>query len=115
MKTSYPLTMMTSYNRINGVHSANNYGLCTQVARNEWGFRGFIMTDWSTTNGGGSNAAKCILAGNDLVMPGKDTDVQEIIDAVEGRRLPWLTEEKLNESAARLIAAAFRCRDTVIP
>ena len=115
VKTSDPLTMMTSYNRINGVHSANNYGLCTQAARNEWGFRGFIMTDWSTTNGGGSNAAKCILAGNDLVMPGKDTDVQEIIDAVEGRRLPCLTEEKLNESAARLIAAAFRCRDTVIP
>ena len=93
VKTSDPMTIMTSYNRINGVHSANNYDLCTQAARKEWGFRGFIMTDWSTTNGGGSSAAKCIMAGNDLIMPGKDSDIQEIIDAVEGKRLPALTEE----------------------
>ena len=107
VKTSDPMTIMTSYNRINGVHSANNYDLCTQAARKEWGFRGFIMTDWSTTSGGGSNAAKCILAGNDSIMPGKDSDIQEIIDAVEGRRLPCLTEEKLDESVIRLIAAAL--------
>ena len=109
VKTSDPMTIMTSYNRINGVHSANNYGLCTQAARREWGFRGYIMTDWSTTRGGGSNAAKCILAGNDLVMPGTDSDINEIIDAVEGRRLPVLTEEKLDESVVRLIAAALAC------
>ena len=107
VKTSNPLTIMTSYNRINGVHSANNYDLCTTAARKEWGFRGFIMTDWSTTNGGGSNAAKCILAGNDLVMPGTNTDIQEILDALEGKRLPHLTEEKLNESVIRLIRAAL--------
>ena len=111
VKTSDPMTIMTSYNRINGVHSANNYDLCTRVARQEWGFRGFIMTDWSTTNGGGSNAAKCIRAGNDLIMPGKDSDIQEIIDAVEGRRLPVLTEEKLDESIVRLIAAALVCEE----
>jgi beta-glucosidase len=111
VKTSDPMTIMTSYNRINGVHSANNYDLCTRVARQEWGFRGFIMTDWSTTNGGGSNAAKCIRAGNDLIMPGKDSDIQEIIDAVEGRRLPVLAEEKLDESIVRLIAAALVCEE----
>ena len=38
---------------------------------------------------------------------GKDSDIQEIIDAVEGRRLPCLTEEKLDESVIRLIAAAL--------
>ena len=112
VKTSDPMTIMTSYNRINGVHSANNYDLCTQAARKEWGFRGFIMTDWSTTNGGGSNAAKCILAGNDSIMPGKDSDIQEIIDAVEGRRLPCLTEEKLDESVLRLVATALACEKT---
>jgi beta-glucosidase len=105
------MTIMTSYNRINGVHSANNYDLCTRVSRQVWGFRGFIMTDWSTTNGVGSNAAKCIRAGNDLIMPGKDSDIQEIIDAVEGRRLPVLTEEKLDESIVRLIAAALVCEE----
>ena len=115
VKTSDPMTIMTSYNRINGVHSANNYDLCTQTARKEWGFRGFIMTDWSTTNGGGSSAAKCIMAGNDLIMPGKDSDIQEIIDAVEGKRLPALTEEKLDESVIRLITAALACEKTRLP
>ena len=109
VKTAGPMTIMTSYNRINGVHSANSADLCTTVARKEWGFRGYIMTDWSTTNGGGSSAAKCIAAGNDLVMPGKDSDIQEIIDAVERRRLPHLTEEKLNENVVRLICAALIC------
>ena len=48
-------------------------------------------------------------AGNDLVMPGKDSDMREIVDAVEGRRLPVLSEEKLDESVVRLIAAALVC------
>ena len=109
VKTAAPMTIMTSYNRINGVHSANSYDLCTVVARQEWGFRGYIMTDWSTTNGGGSNAAKCIAAGNDLVMPGKDSDIREIEDAVEGKRLPHLPEAKLDESVIRLISAALIC------
>ena len=109
VKTAGPMTIMTSYNRINGVHSANNYDLCTKIAREEWGFGGYIMTDWSTTAGGGSNAAKCIEAGNDLVMPGNDSDIQEIMDAVEGRRLPHLKEERLDESVVRLISAALIC------
>ena len=109
VKTSGPMTIMTSYNRINGVHSANNYDLCTKIAREEWGFGGYIMTDWSTTNGGGSNAAKCIAAGNDLVMPGKDSDIQEITDAVEGKQLPHLNEARLDESVIRLICAALIC------
>ena len=111
VKTAAPMTIMTSYNRINGVHSANSYDLCTVVARQEWGFRGYIMTDWSTTNGGGSNAAKCIAAGNDLVMPGKDSDIREIEDAVEGKRLPHLPEAKLDESVIRLISAALICEE----
>ena len=74
---------MTSYNKINGVHSANNKDLCTRVAGTEWGFRGIIMTDWTTTNeDGAASAAKCISAGNDLVMPGNQNDIREIIDAV---------------------------------
>ena len=109
VKTAGPMTIMTSYNRINGVHSANNYDLCTKIAREEWGFGGYIMTDWSTTVGGGSNAAKCIEAGNDLVMPGNDSDIREIMDAVEGRRLPHLKEERLDESVIRLISAALIC------
>ena len=62
---------MTSYNLINGVHAANNYDLCTETARNEWGFKGMIMTDWTTTEVDEKcTASGCMRAGNDLVMPG---------------------------------------------
>ena len=102
-----PASIMTSYNRINSVHAANSYDLCTTAARKEWGFSGFIMTDWTTTNGGGSSAAKCIAAGNDLVMPGRDSDVQEILDALDGKTQKKLIREELNASAERLIRAAL--------
>ena len=108
VKTARPMSIMTSYNRVNGVHSANSYDLCTTVARNEWGFDGFIMTDWTTTNGGhGSSAAKCIRAGNDLVMPGTPTDRQEILDALEGKNGQSLSREALELCAARIIRAAL--------
>ena len=71
VKESQPLSIMTSYNLINGVHAANNHDLCTDVARNEWGFAGMIMTDWTTTERDDScTASGCMRAGNDLVMPG---------------------------------------------
>ncbi|MBQ6121121.1 MAG: glycoside hydrolase family 3 protein, partial [Clostridia bacterium] len=108
VRTAQPMSIMTSYNRINGVHSANSRDLCDTVARREWGFAGFIMTDWTTTNGGhGSSAAKCVRAGNDLVMPGNDSDRREIMDALDGRGDQFLPEERLDESAARIIYAAL--------
>ena len=109
VKTAQPLSIMTSYNRVNSVHAANSYDLCTKVARQEWGFGGFIMTDWTTTNSGhGSSAAKCILAGNDLVMPGRDADRREIRQALHREIGPALPMDKLDESALRLIDAALR-------
>ncbi len=85
---------MTFYNKVNGVHTANSYDLCTTAARKEWGFAGIIMTDWTTTNAdGGSSAAKCIAAGNDLVMPGTDTDRREILDALSAENDQYLEEK----------------------
>lgn len=108
VKTSQPMAIMTSYNKVNGVHSANNYDLCTTVAREEWGFEGIIMTDWTTTNNGrGASAAKCISAGNDLVMPGRMSDLQEIMDAVQGKKHLRLDEKDLNACAARILKVIF--------
>ena len=108
VRTSQPRTIMTSYNRINGVHSANSYDLCTTAARKEWGFAGYIMTDWTTTNRkNGSSAAKCITAGNDLVMPGTDNDCAEILAALHEEKGLRLAPEKLDESVTRLIYAAL--------
>ena len=76
---SQPMAIMTSYNLINGVHAANSYDLCTKAARNEWGYRGLIMTDWTTThNGPDCTASGCMRAGNDIVMPGYEKDHENL-------------------------------------
>ncbi len=104
VRESQPMAIMTSYNKINGVHTANSYDLCTTAARKEWGFQGLIMTDWTTTNAsGGSSAAKCIAAGNDLIMPGSISDIQEIIDAVRQEKDQSLDEDCLDTCVARVI------------
>lgn len=104
VRTSQPMAIMTSYNKVNGVHAANHYDLCTTAARQEWGFAGIIMTDWTTTNSGhGASAARCIAAGNDLVMPGRVSDIQEIVDAVQGEKHLRLSEKDLNVCAARML------------
>ncbi len=75
IRSSHPLSLMTSYNLVNGVHAANNHDICTKVARNEFGFTGAIMTDWSTTNRAPDcTAAGCVRAGNDWTMPGQPMD-----------------------------------------
>ena len=111
VKTAQPLSIMTSYNKVNGVHTANSRDLCTVVARREWGFGGLIMTDWTTTNGGhGSSAAKCIRAGNDVVMPGRESDRREIADALDGLNDQRLSREQLDQCALRILYAALWTR-----
>ena len=79
IRQSQPLAIMTSYNLINGVHAANNFDLCTKAARQEFGFQGLIMTDWTTTeHSADCTAAGCIWAGNDLIMPGQFSDHESI-------------------------------------
>lgn len=109
VKESKPMAIMTSYNKINGVHTANSYDLCTMAARDEWGFTGIIMTDWTTTNdGGGSSAAKCLEAGNDLIMPGRETDIHEILDTVRGEGKQYLDERYLRRCAANMLRMICR-------
>lgn len=101
VKTAQPMSIMTSYNLINGIHTANSYDLLTSVARDEWGFAGLIMTDWGTSedlgfmfsfNGdlkyGCSAPEKCITAGNDLQMPGSRKNVEAIVKGVESGEIP---------------------------
>ena len=81
VKEAAPMALMTSYNLLNGIHTANRRDLLTDILRNEWGFAGIVMTDWGTTNDkfnagvhGGSSPAQCIKAGNDLIMAGSTED-----------------------------------------
>ena len=65
VKESDPWTIMTSYNLINGCHSSENYELITGILRNEWGFKGMVITDWGVKN----DPVKEVKAGNDIKMP----------------------------------------------
>ena len=75
-----PHTVMSSYNKVNGIHTSSNYELLTEVLRGEWGFRGLVMTDWGTQ----SEKTEDYHAGNDLVMGGYRTDT--LIAALEGKK-----------------------------
>ena len=107
IKESQPLCIMTSYNLINGVHTANSADLCTTCARDEWGYNGIIMTDWTTTKEGCSDAYMCAMAGNDLIMPGMPSDVEDMKAAFADGRL---TLEAARACAARLIAGILRAK-----
>ena len=80
IEQSQPWSIMTSYNLINGVPTADSFDLCTNLARGEWDFKGLIMTDW---NGGSSTPWISMHAGNDLIMPGGKSRVLNILQEVE--------------------------------
>lgn len=80
---SQPMTVMTSYNQINGVPAADSRDLCMNLLRGEWGFKGFVMTDW---NGGSSTPSISMFAGNDLIMPGGFSRTLNILNAVKSRK-----------------------------
>lgn len=71
---------MSSYNKVNGIHTSSNYELLTEVLRGEWGFRGMVMTDWGTR----SEKTEDYHAGNDLVMGGYWTDT--LMAALQGKK-----------------------------
>ena len=78
VKEAQPWTIMTSYNKINGTMSSERADLLNQILRREWGFQGMVMTDWY----GGQHATQQVIAGNDLLMPGKLAQREEIEKAV---------------------------------
>jgi beta-glucosidase len=96
VKEAKPWTVMSSYNRLNGTFTAENYDLLTRILRDEWGFDGMVMSDWY----GGSNAAKMVAAGNDMMQPGYDKQHADIIAAVNSGDLDMST---LNRAVRRVL------------
>ena len=79
VREAAPWTVMSSYNRINGTFTQENRELLTTILREEWGFDGIVMTDWT----GLRNTAAQIQAGNDLMEPGADSQIKDIMDKVK--------------------------------
>ena len=108
VKEAAPKALMTSYNLLNGTHTANRGDLINTVLRGEWGFEGIVMTDWGTTNDkfnlgvyGASNPALCIKAGNDLMMAGSKEDVDGILTGIKDG---MITRAELEACAGRILA-----------
>ena len=83
VQEAQPWTVMSSYNLINGTYTPERYDLITNVLRKDWGFNGFVMTDW----GGGRDWPAEMRAGNDLIMPGNPSQSEAIIKAVKEGKL----------------------------
>jgi beta-glucosidase len=83
VEEAQPWTVMSSYNLINGNHASHSHDLLTKILRNDWGFKGFVMTDWF----GGTDPIAQMAAGNDLLMPGTVPQANAIIQAVNNKKL----------------------------
>ncbi|MGD9929402.1 MAG: glycoside hydrolase family 3 N-terminal domain-containing protein [Mangrovibacterium sp.] len=101
VKEAQPWTVMSSYNKINGVYTSESHDLLTKILRDDWGFAGYVMTDW----GGGSDVVEQMEAGNDMIQPGQPKQIQELIAAVnEGR----LDEAVLDQNLSRILGIMLK-------
>ena len=105
VKKSQPYTVMCSYNKINGTYSSENPWLLTEVLRDEWGFEGYVMSDWGAVN----ERVPGLKAGLDLEMPasGGLTD-REIVAAVQDGSLD---ESVLDQAVERILRITFTWLD----
>ena len=107
IRESQPLTVMSSYNLLNGIHTNERRDLLENVLRNEFGFKGIVMTDWligSVPNLGSRHPKSCAsriaAAGGEIVMPGSKADHDDMMEAL---RNGSLTRGQLEINATRLI------------
>ena len=102
VREAKPWTIMCSYNRLNGVFASENRKLLTGILRDEWGFDGFVMSDWGAVNVRTDGLA----AGLELQMPGPCPDDDASI--AEAVRSGALDEAVLDEAVARILSIVFR-------
>ena len=86
VRQSDPWTLMSSYNIINGVYAQGNKDLLSTILRDEWGYKGIVMTDWIGKREKLPTEQE-VEAGNDLMMPGYPAQAEDIVQAVKAGRL----------------------------
>lgn len=100
VKEAQPWTVMSSYNLINGTYASESHDLLTKILRDEWGFQGYVVTDW----GGGKDVVAQMNAGNDLIQPGPK-QYFEIVNAVKNGKL---SEKVLNTNVERILCIMLK-------
>jgi beta-glucosidase len=109
VKKSRPWTLMCSYNLINGTYAADNGWLLSKVLRDEWGFKGLVMTDWGAV----SDRVQGIRAGLDLEMPGSGgVNDAKIVEAV---RSGALAEAELDKVVTRIVDLILKAQESARP
>lgn len=101
IRNSHPWTVMSSYNKINGIYTSESYDLLTTLLRKEWNYKGLVMSDWF----GGTNTIAQMEAHNNLLMPGTPAQKDSIIKAVKDGNLD---EKILDENVARVLDLIFK-------
>lgn len=102
VKKSKPWTIMCSYNQINGTYASDNKYLLTDILRDEWGFDGYVVSDWGATN----DRVKSLIAGMDLEMPGDSVNnTKKVIDAVNSGELDIAV---LDKNVERILDISYR-------
>ncbi|MBQ6795589.1 MAG: glycoside hydrolase family 3 C-terminal domain-containing protein [Clostridia bacterium] len=105
IKEGNPWSIMSSYNRINGTQTSGSYQLLTEILRNEWGYEGFVMTDFRTQN---VSHAQEIEAGNDLKAPADSPRPENVYSALNDG---WLERWQVNRSAERVLRFVLKTED----
>ena len=106
VKEGKPDILMASYNKVNGTYMTESKDILTDILRDEWGFDGYVMSDWSAV----SNRVKALKAGLDLAMPGEGPFMdQEIIQAVKNGTI---NEADLDIAVERILKIVFKYTDS---
>ena len=101
IKEADPWTVMSSYNKLNGEYTQQSHGLLTTILREEWGFGGIVMTDWGNKQG----TVKAVKAGNDLMEPGMQNEIDRIVAGVKAGEI---FEEELNRNVRNMLEFVVR-------
>lgn len=106
VKEAKPDILMASYNKVNGTYMTESRDILTDILRGEWGFDGYVMSDWSAV----SDRVKALNAGLDLAMPGEGPYMdQEIVQAVKDGTVK---EEDLDAAVERILKIVFKFTDS---
>lgn len=111
VKESQPWSVMTAYNKVNGKYTCEDRELTEDILRDEWGFKGLVMSDWNA----GKDAVTSIVAGNDMLQPGQDRQYKAILEAVENGTLDLALLDRSVKRVLEFVVKSHTLPATSIP